>query len=96
MLDVLHAVGRETHIADDEWVVTSSSIAEGKKAADEQMRNGVMGLAEFVGLLAVPFVGGLTVWKETDNERLGLGAPSRERAGEVVKMVVREQVAELE
>lgn len=96
MLDVVQALGRVSSSPDREWGITSYSIAERKRVADENMKAGKMGLQEFSGLLSVPFTGGLTVWKNPDNERLGLEAPSKERARGVVEAIVKEVAKDLE
>lgn len=68
-----------------QWDVSSFSLEENKKKADANLKEGKMSLAEFVGVLGVPFTGGLTVWKNPDNAKLGLEPPSKEKAQEVVK-----------
>ncbi|KAL7943937.1 hypothetical protein V8C42DRAFT_92725 [Trichoderma barbatum] len=71
------------------WEITSFSIAERKKAADENMRNGIYTWKEFTGVLTFPFTGGLTAWNSPDNERLGLPPSSDERAQKVVDELVQ-------
>ncbi|KAL7809256.1 hypothetical protein V8C26DRAFT_438477 [Trichoderma gracile] len=75
------------------WKITSFSIAERKKAADENMRKGIFTWKEFAGVLTIPFTGGLTVWQNPDNERLGLEPPSDERAQKSVDKLVQRSMA---
>ncbi|RFU81693.1 hypothetical protein TARUN_478 [Trichoderma arundinaceum] len=75
------------------WEVTSFSIAERKQQADENMRNGIYTWKEFAGVLTVPFTGGLTVWQNPDNTRLGLEPPSDEKAQKVVDDLVQRSFA---
>lgn len=75
------------------WEITSFSIADRKREADENMRNGIFTWKEFTGVLTVPFTGGLTVWKNPDNEKLGLEPPSDERAQKVVDDIVQRSFA---
>ncbi|KAL7956631.1 NAD(P)-binding protein [Trichoderma compactum] len=75
------------------WEITSFSIAERKKAADENMRNGIYTWKEFTGVLTYPFTGGLTAWTNPDNEKLGLPLPSDERAQKVVDDLVQRSLA---
>ncbi|UKZ78589.1 hypothetical protein TrVFT333_006335 [Trichoderma virens FT-333] len=75
------------------WEITSFSIADRKKAADENMRNGIFTWKEFAAVLTYPFTGGLTVWKNPDNERLGLPLPSDERAQKIVDDLVQRSLA---
>ncbi|EGR46940.1 uncharacterized protein TRIREDRAFT_109239 [Trichoderma reesei QM6a] len=71
------------------WEITSFSIAERKKAADERMRNGTFTWEEFAGVLTIPFTGGLTVWQNPDNEKLGLEPPSGDKAQKTVDELVQ-------
>ncbi|KAL6852111.1 hypothetical protein J3F83DRAFT_764916 [Trichoderma novae-zelandiae] len=75
------------------WEITSFSIAERKKAADENMRNGIFTWKEFIGVLTIPFTAGSTVWQNPDNERLGLEPPSDERAQKTVDELIQRSVA---
>lgn len=69
------------------WDVSSFSIEDNKRNADENLRNGQYSLQDFVGVLSVPFTGGLTVWKRPDNEILGLPKPTSEAAEKFVRHV---------
>ncbi|KAF2852484.1 NAD(P)-binding protein [Plenodomus tracheiphilus IPT5] len=71
------------------WTVESFSLAKQKKIADANLREGKFGWDEFVGVLSVWFVGGLTVWKNVDNERLGLEAPSDEKGRRLLEDTVK-------
>ncbi|KAH7069707.1 hypothetical protein BKA63DRAFT_606086 [Paraphoma chrysanthemicola] len=71
------------------WDVSSFSIEERKKKADANLKNGNTSLQDFVGVLGVPFTGGLTVWKNPDNRKLGLEDPSSTKAQEIVDQVAR-------
>jgi hypothetical protein len=75
------------------WDITSFSIEERKQQADENMRNRIFTLREFAAVLTVPFTGGLTVWQNPDNERLGLEPPSDEKAQKVVDNFVQNSIA---
>ncbi|KAM0481976.1 hypothetical protein ACHAPX_003310 [Trichoderma viride] len=75
------------------WEVTSFSIAERKQKADENMRNGIFTNKEFAAVLTFPFTGGLTVWQNPDNERLGLEPPSDGKAQKVVDAFVQTSIA---
>ncbi|UKZ69494.1 uncharacterized protein TrAtP1_010500 [Trichoderma atroviride] len=75
------------------WKITSFSIAERKQQADENMRNGVFTNKEFAAVLTFPFTGGLTVWQNPDNERLGLGPPSDGKAQKIVDDFVQSSIA---
>ena len=77
----------------DPWEITSFSIAEKKRMADENMRNGTFTWKEFAEVLTIPFTGGLTVWQNPDNERLGLEPPSDERAQKTVGEFVQRSLA---
>lgn len=54
------------------WTRNSYDLEDKKKRIDNQMKDGYWGFEQFLGTLAVPFLGGLTVWKRVDNRRLGL------------------------
>ncbi|KAH7076377.1 hypothetical protein BKA63DRAFT_542384 [Paraphoma chrysanthemicola] len=71
------------------WEISSYSIEERKKAADVNLRSGNVSMQDFVGVLGVPFTGGLTVWTNPDNSKLGLEAPSSAKAQESVDRVAR-------
>ncbi|KAL7813645.1 hypothetical protein V8C44DRAFT_349059 [Trichoderma aethiopicum] len=75
------------------WEINSFSIAERKKMADENMRNGIFTWKEFSAVLTIPFTAGLTVWQNPDNERLGLDSPSDERAQKTVDELVQRSMA---
>ncbi|KAH8124725.1 hypothetical protein LI328DRAFT_167071 [Trichoderma asperelloides] len=75
------------------WKITSFSIAERKRQADENMRNGIFTNREFASVLTFPFTGGLTVWQNPDNERLGLEPPSDAKAQRVVDGFVQNSIA---
>lgn len=75
------------------WKITSFSIAERKQQADENMRNGIYTNKEFAAVLTVPFTGGLTVWQNPDNERLGLEPPSDGKAQKIVDDFVQKSIA---
>jgi hypothetical protein len=76
-----------------QWDVSSYSLEENKKTADANLKKGNMSLADFVGVLGVPFTGGLTVWRNPDNSKLGLADPSLEKGQEVVEEVARSFLA---
>ncbi|UKZ95882.1 uncharacterized protein TrAFT101_010694 [Trichoderma asperellum] len=75
------------------WKITSFSIAERKRQADENMRNGIFTNREFAAVLTFPFTGGLTVWQNPDNESLGLEPPSDEKAQKVVDDFVQNSIS---
>ncbi|KAL9473252.1 hypothetical protein ACSS6W_007632 [Trichoderma asperelloides] len=75
------------------WKITSFSITERKRQADENMRNGIFTNREFASVLTFPFTGGLTVWQNPDNERLGLEPPSDAKAQRVVDGFVQNSIA---
>lgn len=75
------------------WKITSFSIAERKRQADENMRNGIFTVKEFAAVLTFPFTGGLTVWQNPDNERLGLEPPSDTKAQKIVDDYVQISIA---
>ncbi|KAL6898528.1 hypothetical protein GGI43DRAFT_78974 [Trichoderma evansii] len=75
------------------WKITSFSIAERKRQADENMRNGIFTVREFAAVLTYPFTGGLTVWQNPDNERLGLEPPSDGKAQKIVDDFVQNSIA---
>ncbi|KAH7016585.1 hypothetical protein B0J12DRAFT_775502 [Macrophomina phaseolina] len=77
----------------EQWNVSSYSLEENKKKADANLKEGNMSLADFVGVLGVPFTGGLTVWKNPDNNKLGLEDPSKAKAQEIVDEVARTLLA---
>jgi hypothetical protein len=77
----------------ESWEITSFSIDEKKREADENMRNGIFTNKEFAAVLTIPFTGGLTVWQNPDNERLGLEPPSDEKAQKVVDDFVQRSLA---
>jgi hypothetical protein len=72
-----------------QWDVSSFSLEENKRKADANLKEGKMSLADFVGVLGVPFTGGLTVWRNPDNSKLGLEDPSKAKAQEVVNEAAR-------
>jgi hypothetical protein len=76
-----------------QWDVSSYSLEENKKMADANLKKGNMSLADFVGVLGVPFTGGLTVWRNPDNSKLGLEDPSHEKAQKIVEDVARSLLA---
>lgn len=71
------------------WEISSYSPEENKKKANTNLKEGSMSLADFVGVLGVPFTGGLTMWKYPDNAKLGLEGPSSAKAQEIVDDVAR-------
>lgn len=75
------------------WTITSFSIADRKRQADENMRNGIFTNNEFAAVLAFPFTGGLTVWQNPDNGRLGLDPPSDGKAQKIVDDFVQDSMA---
>lgn len=75
------------------WKITSFSIAERKRQADENMRNGIFTNREFAAVLTFPFTGSLTVWQNPDNESLGLEPPSDEKAQKVVDDFVQNSIS---
>lgn len=76
-----------------QWNISSYSLEENKKKADANLKEGKVSLEDFVGVLGVPFTGGLTVWKNPDNNKLGLESPSKAKAQEIVDEVVRTLLA---
>ncbi|KAL7921429.1 hypothetical protein ACQKWADRAFT_295760 [Trichoderma austrokoningii] len=84
---------REASETKEPWTITSFSIADRKRQADENMRNGIFTNQEFAAVLTFPFTGGLTVWQNPDNERLGLEPPSDGRAQKVVDEFVKSSMA---
>lgn len=87
MREVVDAV-REATGPEKPWEFTSYSVEEKKKAADADLKEGRTGVSQFLGVLGVPFVGGHTVWKNPDNEKLGLDKPSKEGTKKAVDEAV--------
>lgn len=88
MYQIIKAV-QEATSPQEQWTISSYSLEEKKKQADANLKEGKLTLAEFVGVLGVPFTGGLTVWKNPDNRKLGLENPSSAKAQELVQKVAR-------
>jgi hypothetical protein len=86
MYQVVQAL-QEASGPQEHWDVSSYSLEENKKKADANLKEGKLSLVEFVGVLGVPFTGGLTVWKNPDNSKLGLEDPSNAKAQEIVRKV---------
>ncbi|KAF9732614.1 hypothetical protein PMIN06_009511 [Paraphaeosphaeria minitans] len=80
---------QEASTSKEQWEISSYSIKEKKEEADANLKEGKMSLADFIGVLGVPFTGGLTVWKNPDNSRLGLEEPSSAKSREIVNKVAR-------
>jgi len=81
--EIVDAV-REATGPEKPWEITSYSTEERKKVADADLKEGRTGISQFLSVLGPPFVGGLTVWKNPDNKKLGLDEPSKEGAKRAV------------
>jgi hypothetical protein len=80
---------QEASGSQEPWDVSSFSIEERKKKADANLKNGNVSMQDFAGVLGVPFTGGLTVWKNPDNSKLGLEDPSSAKAQRTVDKVAQ-------
>ena len=80
---------QEASRSKNQWNITSYSLEDNKKKADANLKEGKMSLSDYVGVLSVPFTGGLTVWKNPDNGNLGLEGPSNAKAQEIVDKVAQ-------
>lgn len=92
MYQVLQAVQKASG-SQEPWDISSFSLEENKRKADANLKAGKMSLQDFVGVLAVPFNGPLTVWNDPDNRVLGLKDPSSTKAQEIIDKTAQTLIA---
>lgn len=82
--DLLRAIEKDTG---EKWTRKSFSVAEEYKDAKEAIKGGTLGIKEFYGTLRAAFFSGMTVWKELDNEVLGIMEEDRvDLLGEILRL----------